>query len=212
MNLAERVRDRRKQLGLTQSELADLAGTTQQGIVSIESGRTKRPRYLHELAKALKCEADWLLFGTENNNVSYVGPNEPKGSYPLISWVSAGAWSEACEPYTLDEIDEWYESGAHVEGSGFWLRVQGDSMTASKGLSIPEGMLILIDTGREAKNGSLVVAKLTDANEATFKKYVLDEGVGQKFLQPLNPSYPIIPVNGNCRIIGVAVETKMFLV
>ncbi|MFH7097089.1 LexA family protein, partial [Klebsiella pneumoniae] len=94
----------------------------------------------------------------------------------------------------------------NVEGDGFWLRVQGDSMTSPTGLSIPEGMDILVDTGREPKNGSLVIAKLDDANEATFKKLVIDGG--QKYLKPLNPQYPLMQVNGNCRIVGVVVEAK----
>ena len=67
-------------------------------------------------------------------------------------------------------------------------------------------MAILVDTGKEPKNGSLVVAKLDDTNEATFKKYVIDSG--RKFLKPLNPSYPLLPINGNCRIVGVVVEAK----
>ncbi len=79
-------------------------------------------------------------------------------------------------------------------------------MTSPSGLSIPEGMLILVDTGKEPKNGSLVIAKLTEANEATFKKLVLDGG--QKFLKPLNPQYPLMHINGNCKILGVVVEAK----
>ncbi|MEG2269219.1 MAG: S24 family peptidase, partial [Acinetobacter sp.] len=59
------------------------------------------------------------------------------------------------------------------------------------------------------KNGNLVVAKLTDANEATFKKLVIDGG--SMYLKPLNPQYPLIPINGNCRIIGVVVQAMMFL-
>ncbi len=83
-------------------------------------------------------------------------------------------------------------------------------MTAPTGLSIPEGTLVLVDTGREPINHSLVVAKLTDANEATFKRLIID--AGQKYLKGLNPSYPLIPINGNCKIIGVAIETKLRLV
>ncbi|MEH2755235.1 LexA family transcriptional repressor, partial [Klebsiella pneumoniae] len=30
-----------------------------------------------------------------------------------------------------------------------------------------------------------------------------------RFLKPLNPQYPIIPINGNCRIIGVVVDAKI---
>jgi SOS-response transcriptional repressor LexA len=79
-------------------------------------------------------------------------------------------------------------------------------MTSPAGISIPEGMVILVDTGREPINGSLVIAKLDDANEATFKKLVIDSG--QKYLKPLNPQYPLMHVNGNCRIIGVVIEAK----
>ena len=124
--------------------------------------------------------------------------------------MQAGAWCEAVEPYTLKDIDLWLESDAHIQGEAFWLQVDGDSMTAPVGLSIPEGTFVLFDTGREAINGSLVIAKLSDSNEATFKKLVIDGA--QKYLKGLNPQWPLVAVNGNCRIIGVAVETKMRLV
>jgi len=130
--------------------------------------------------------------------------------YPVLSKVQAGAWAEACEPYTLKEIDLWLESDAHTQGDAFWLEVEGDSMTAPMGLSIPEGTFVLFDTGREAVNGNLVIAKLVDDNEATFKKLVIDGS--QKYLKGLNPQWPMTPINGNCKIIGVAIETKMRLV
>ncbi len=82
-------------------------------------------------------------------------------------------------------------------------------MTSPNGISFPEGTLVLVDTQREAENGSLVVAKLTEVNEATFKKLVID--AGQKYLKPLNASYPPLPINGNCKIIGVVVDAKMKL-
>jgi len=146
----------------------------------------------------------------EPSNVALTKPPRPGKSFPVISWVSAGAWSEALEPYSINDIEEWCESDAHVEGDGFWLRIKGDSMTAPTGMSIPEGMMVLFDTGREAVHGSLVLAKLTDANEATFKKLVFDGG--DHFLKPLNPAYPLIPINGNCRIIGVAVEARLKII
>lgn len=144
-------------------------------------------------------------------NIDFASYHKSSPSYPLISWVSAGEWQEACEPYDMHEIDEWYESNAHVEGPAFWLKVKGDSMTSPVGLSIPEGMMILVDTGKSPENGSLVVAKLVDANEATFKKYVIDEGMGHKYLQPLNPMHSRVKINGNCKIIGVAVQMMMNL-
>lgn len=175
------------------------------------------PRHdaMQKLAKFLRVDSAWLQLGVipsgaNAGNVRFVAPHKAGNRYPLLSWVSAGAWCEAIEAYSLKDIDEWYESDAHVEGCGFWLKVEGDSMTAPTGLSIPEDTLVLFDTGREARNGSLVIAKLEDANEVTFKKLIIDGGA--KYLRGLNPAWPLIPINGNCRIIGVAIETKMRLI
>ncbi|MBC8947310.1 helix-turn-helix domain-containing protein [Xenorhabdus indica] len=64
MSISERVRNRRIELNLTQVELAALAGVKQQSIQQLESGMTKRPRFLLELSKALKCSLEWLQYGT----------------------------------------------------------------------------------------------------------------------------------------------------
>ena len=213
MTISARVLLRRNQLRLTQTELAELAGTTQQAIVQLESGKTKRPRYLPELAKALECDIQWLLDGSGirvDANIKNPKPHVRSAAYPVISKIQAGAWAEACEPYTLKDVDLWLESDASTQGDAFWLKVDGDSMTAPMGLSILEGTFVLFDTGREPVNGSLVVAKLVEDNQATFKKLVIDGS--QKYLRGLNPQWPMVPINGNCRIIGLAIETKMRLV
>ncbi|EAQ4353169.1 LexA family transcriptional repressor, partial [Salmonella enterica] len=140
-------------------------------------------------------------------NVAYHSRHEPRGSYPLISWVSAGQWMEAVEPYHKRAIENWHDTTVDCSEDSFWLDVQGDSMTAPAGLSIPEGMIILVDPEVEPRNGKLVVAKLEGENEATFKKLVMD--AGRKFLKPLNPQYPMIEINGNCKIIGVVVDAKL---
>lgn len=206
---------KKKQIGITQEKIADELDITQSAVGHYLNGRNALNLSaasifakilqvkIEDFSPSLAREASRLANVT---NVKFHSFHEKQPSYPLISWVSAGAWSEACEPYNLQNIDEWFESDAHIEGSGFWLRVHGDSMTSPAGISIPEGMVILVDTGKEPKNGSLVVAKLEDANEATFKKLIIDGG--QKFLKPLNPLYPLTSVNGNCRIVGVVVEAK----
>ncbi|WP_324029297.1 helix-turn-helix domain-containing protein [Pantoea sp. JZ2] len=207
---------KKKSLGITQQYIADEMHITQSAVGHYLNGRNALnissalmfARILavevSEISPSIAKELHSMHVYAKN--VDFLMPHKNFSSYPMISWVSAGAWTEAFEPFSAKDVDEWLESDAHLEGNGFWLRVQGDSMTSQTGLSIPEGMAILVDTGKEPRNGSLVVAKLDDTNEATFKKYVIDSG--QKFLKPLNPSYPLIPINGNCRIIGVVVEAK----
>lgn len=64
--LASRCRFRRKQLGLSQSALASLAGyKSQSGITGIEDGGVRKPQNLLNLAAALGVRAAWLLEGDE---------------------------------------------------------------------------------------------------------------------------------------------------
>ncbi|ELY4627626.1 MULTISPECIES: helix-turn-helix transcriptional regulator [Enterobacteriaceae] len=63
MNLAHRVKQKRVELSLSQTQLAQKVGMRQQSLQAIESGETKRPRLLIELAAALGCEPHWLLYG-----------------------------------------------------------------------------------------------------------------------------------------------------
>jgi len=223
LNDAKRLKalyeSKKKSLGITQQDIADALGITQGAVGHYLNGRNALnlsaaltfSRLLQvpvsDFSTSLAKEVDAASLSVFDKNVTYNGPYEPKGRYPMLSWVSAGQWEEAMEPYSISEINEWYESDVPIQGVGFWLKVEGDSMTAPIGQSIPEGHCVLVDTGREAKNGSLVVAKLTDANEATFKKLIIDGG--QRYLKGLNPAWPMTPINGNCRIIGVVVESKV---
>jgi transcriptional regulator with XRE-family HTH domain len=88
MNLSDRVKQRRLDLGMTQTELAEKVGTTQQGIVSIESGRTKRPRNLLELSKALQTDPNWLINGGSFQTLEEVSTKR----VPLISYVRLALW------------------------------------------------------------------------------------------------------------------------
>lgn len=208
------AKSRMKKIDMTQAQLAEKLGKTQGGVGHWLNGR--RQPSIEEIAKIMEViglnkitisSKGCILPEDIDDNITYVGPYKKSPKYPVISTVQAGAWTEAIEPYTVDEISEWYESDAKVQGKGFWLRVQGDSMTAPTGVSIPEGTFVLFDTGREAVNGSLIIAKLSDSNEATFKKLIIDGG--QCYLKGLNPSWPMRELNGNCKIIGVAIESKM---
>lgn len=208
---------KKKDLNLTQQQIADELDISQGAVGHYLNGRNalnlqiasvfakKLQVSISEFSPSLAKEITELSKGFDAN-VSNPRPYRPAPKYPVISFVQAGNWTEACEPYTLSEIDEWYESEVAVQGSAFWLKVEGDSMTAPAGVSIPEGSLVLVDTGREPINGSLVIAKLTETNEATFKKLVMD---GAKYLKALNPAYPVITINGNCKIIGVVVQMMM---
>jgi len=59
-----RVFEARKKLNLTQGELADIAGVSQQLIGKIESGNVTKTGSLEEIAKALDVNYSWLKHGS----------------------------------------------------------------------------------------------------------------------------------------------------
>lgn len=216
MEFKDRLKAARRHAKLNQGELAAKAGITQTSISDLERGKSKATAHVVKIAEACGVSAKWLSDeigpmlapgSTSSSGESNVSPAaQPTKSfrYPVVSWVAAGAWAEAVEPYPAGISDTYEFSEYDSKGPAFWLTVKGDSMTAPAGQSITEGTLILVDTEAEVAPGKLVVAKLPDSNEATFKKLVSDGG--RLFLKPLNPSYPIEAVDENCRIVGVVVQ------
>lgn len=188
--------------GLVPAQLSQLTGD--------KSFRNIGGKLARKIEASLDLPNGWLdaLQGEsgQDSNVSYIGVKENKGHFPLISWVSAGSWLEAVEPYRKEEIDIWPATTVDASENSFWLRVKGDSMTSPIGFTVPEGMIILVDPEREPISGKLVVAKLESDNEATFKQYMID--AGRKYLKALNPQHPLTIINGNCKIIGVVVDIK----
>ncbi|KAA8689618.1 LexA family protein [Pseudomonas caricapapayae] len=208
--LAERLKTARSHAKITQRKLAELAGVEQPAISQMESGKTLNSVHLVALAKACRVRVEWLADGAgemvgEPSNVEMVDQPTRMYRYPVLSWVTAGEWSEAVEPYAPGGADEYEVSEYKAKGPAFWLVVKGDSMTATTAPSIPEGSQILVDTQADVRPGKLVIAKMAGSNEATFKKLVEDGGV--RYLKPLNPAYPTVQCSDDCKIIGVVVRS-----
>lgn len=203
MSLAFRVKERRLKLGLTQHELAELVGISQQSVESIENGRTRKPRSILELAKALQCPADWLLNGKNIIPIAEVTSRR----LPLLSYVQAGMFKEA-NPITDCEGDfEYILVDDDISANAFALRIEGDSMTPE----FKEGDIVVIDTEIWPNPGEFVFAK-NGGNQGTFKKYrPKGIGTGEFELLPLNPDYPVLNSQDyEITIIGVMVEHRIY--
>jgi len=129
------------------------------------------------------------------------------GLRPLVSWVQAGNWGSIVGALTKEEAQDWRPSPVKSSGQAFFLEVRGESMENPVGEpTFSDGDLILVDPEVEAHNGSLVVVRLDDEQEATFKQLVIEGD--RKYLKALNPSWPerIIQVNGSATICGVVIN------
>ncbi len=184
MSISERVKNKRIILGLTQSELAEAVGTTQQSIEQLESGKTKRPRFLPELASVLQCSVNWLITGKEDRNDSLPPENE---------WGGVKSW-DSKTPLDSDEVEvPFYKdiefacgngSSVDIDYNGFKLRfakstlrrigaptdgstivcfpANGDSMEPV----IPNGAAVAIDTS----NKKIIDGKVYAINQDGLKR------------------------------------------
>lgn len=214
MTLAERLTTAMERSGITQAELARACGVKPPSVNGWLSGKSKflRGENLLKAAAVLGVSQQWLATG-EGPMAAAVAPSgssnvEPgpdvKGRVPLVSWVQAGAWCEACTPVDVSEVERWLDCPVPHSKSTFVLRVRGDSMTAPTGnaRTYPEGCFIFVDPERRSPvNGDRIVACLEGCNEVTFK--VFKDEDGRRWLQPLNPSHE--PIREPFKVLGTVI-------
>ncbi|BBR53362.1 repressor [Pseudomonas putida] len=112
------------------------------------------------------------------------------------------AWSDL--QGKLPETAEVHEQSDYMPaGNAFWLPVENDSMNAASGMSVPQGMLILVDTGLEVAPGKLVIAR--QPGKAAVLRQLIEEG-GERMLRPLNTRYPTVLCEEGCEFLGVVVR------
>ncbi|KFC13145.1 C2 family repressor [Trabulsiella guamensis ATCC 49490] len=214
MNMSDRIRQRRKELKLTQQSLAELTGVNRVTVTGWESdGYQPNGMNLQALAIALQCDPLWLVNGegSPEQKTNLKPEIFTVKKVPLISWVQAGAWTMTDPGINEGEADEWVYTTSIVSKMAFALRVRGDSMTNPHGApSIPEGSIVIVepdimDTGQI--NGKIVVAHIDGGQEATLKKFV--EDWPNRYLIPLNPNFKAIECGENCRIVGLVKQVIM---
>lgn len=201
--LGSRIAHYRKKKGISQAGLAKACGWASQSRVGNYEKNTREPSLadLNLMANALSVRLEDLVM---QNNIE-AGP-DVKGRVPLISWVQAGSWSEVCDVSAIYDVEEWLACPVAHSSQTFVLRVRGESMfNPNARKSFREGDLIFVDPERNAENGSLVIVKLENENEATFKQLVVEGS--KKYLKALNPAWPnpIMEINGNASICGVVI-------
>lgn len=121
--------------------------------------------------------------------------------YPVSDWQQVCELREEHAAYGAPRCEL---TDYHAQGEAFWLPVTSDAMSAVTGLSVGAGAMILVDPAIDPEPGKLVVAQWAGSSQATFGQ--LQEESGQRYLVPLNPSYPKTLLTENCRILGVVVQ------
>ncbi|WP_349573136.1 helix-turn-helix domain-containing protein [Azotobacter salinestris] len=187
---AERVKQARGMAGLTQSELAERAGTVARQISLYESGAAMpRRTTLERLAHALGTDTEWLLSG--EGTPPQVGAFEGTVAIrkvPLISWVQAPNYA-ALNPVGLP--DGYIPAVIDVSANAFALRINGISMVSTDPSipSFPVGTIVIFDPLAEVKPGDFVLHLSGNDLSAVSFRHLIQDGTTM-ILRPLNVQYP----------------------
>ncbi|MBG6243371.1 MAG: helix-turn-helix domain-containing protein [Candidatus Symbiopectobacterium sp. Dall1.0] len=209
IDIHDRIRSKRKELMITQNQIAKMLGISRVSVTKWENGNSKPDgEHLHLLANVLGCSAEWLLYGEKSahndDSTLYHLPPVTIRKIPLLSWEQLSKWDGKTPIAEIDDIGTWMESMADTLPSGFMMLVKGDSMANPYGIpSIPDGSKILVDPDYgsiEELNGKIVLIQLAGSAEPTIKKLSIDGP--NMYLIPLNPSFKVIEINGDYVIKG----------
>lgn len=175
-----------RELGMGNLEVAQILRTAEQ--------RAEYEAHVDELSLASDHDRDAL-----HRSVAYF-------CYPRLTWEVAGTDAPSRAAYYRGEAEV---SGHEAVGAAYWLQVDGDAMNAPAGVSVPQGTEILVDPGLEAQIGDLVIARRAGALEAILRR--LDAEGAERYLRPLNPTYPVFSLSSDCKIVGVVVQALIHL-
>lgn len=198
--LKERLKRLRRESALTQSQLADRLGVTQQAVAKWEAGLSApEPHLLLPLAEIYHTSVDYLL-GKKSGFFEDLLPCGAFASVPVAGTVRAG--------FGLDAFEDLM--GAHPADvrdpeNYFYLAVKGDSMEPY----IHAGDLALVRRQNTLQNGELGVMVIR-GGEGTLKRFYAEKG--SVFLKSFNPSVAALELSGadldELFILGKVVETK----
>ena len=215
--IGHRIRARREELGMTQSDLGDAIGVHKSTIMRYEAGEIARIKLplLQEIARKLDVSPDWLALKTDN-----IGkyPSTSRGAYgfpaplisddvvtmPVIGDMAAGFEHIAAENWSGDTIcvPESYLHGRPASDY-IVLNVCGDSMYP---FYLDGDKVLVLRTPALEYSGQVALVRY-DGEMATLKKVEYHPGDDKMKLIPANPLYQPREIAGSdldqCSIIGI---------
>ena len=211
-NLSSVLKRKRKELGLTLAQVADMMGVSEATVQRWESGNIKSVRYdkINKLAQVLKVEPSeimgWNTSKQEDDKLDKFGADIIDLSHmkriPILGRIRAGMpiyAAENIEGYTLTDLN----GGAEY----FGLRVTGDSMNAAR---IYEGDIVIVRRQDIVENGQIAVV-LIDGQDATLKRFNRDGNIVTLMPQSTNPKNKALTYNlknSSVKILGLVVRVE----
>jgi len=189
--IGKRIAELRRERGLNQEELAELAMLHRVTVAKYETGQIEPGALaIGRIADALGVSADELLC-----RVDKLPPfiNMVKDAVPIVGDIACG------KPITAEQNIDGYAELPDGVSADFALRCNGDSMTPT----FQPGDLVLIRQQPEVQQGQIAAVGID--GEATLKRFYKN-GDGVVLIAD-NPAYPpqVYPAGTDVRVYGLAV-------
>lgn len=204
MGMAERIKERRKAMGYTQTELGEKLGLQASAIAKYENGRVKNMKrsVIANMANILECSPTYLM-GLEHEektiSLNNTYPIEIK-RFPLLGEIACGI-----PTYASEDRESYVMAGTDIKAD-FCLIAKGDSMVNAR---IHEGDIVFIRKQDIVNNGEIAAVITNDDNEATLKRFYHYPEKNMVILKAENPTYEdMIFINEeleNFHVLGKAV-------
>lgn len=197
MTIGERIKNRRKAIGMSADQLANVIDKSRATIYRYENGEIEGvpTSVLEPIAQALRTTPAYLMGWEDDATYNYdnIYPINTK-KLPLLGEIACG------EPIYCDEEKGRYFEVQDNINADFCLIAHGDSMIGAR---IYDGDIVLVRSQPTVENGEIGVFIIDD--EATLKRIYKSNDVYT--LVSENPAYqPIVVTNlEKCRILGKAV-------
>ena len=204
MKIGDRIKQRRKFLGLSVDELAEKLGKNRATIYRYESSDIEKlpTTVLEPLADALKTTPAYLM-GWEDDKPAdtlTVLPADKIHMIPVFGSVAAGFGAYASSDI-IEYIPLYIENDCDVENT-ICITVKGQSMYPK----IEEGDRIVVRRQDSVDNGRIAVVMIGD--EAVVKRVECEKN--KLTLISINPEYPPRVIEGkdleDVRIVGLVQE------
>lgn len=181
MTIADRIRARRIELGMTQDELARKIGYKDRAsITRIESGERRiKQDMVVPLSKALELSPAQLLgWDAESEELEgTVALSVEQKEVPILGYVAAGK-----NIFAEENVIGSVRVEPKMWGELFALRIKGDSMSPR----IMDGDTVIVRKQEDAESGQIVIA-VVNGEEGVCKRLIKFNG--GIVLQSLNPAY-----------------------
>ena len=200
--IGERLRQLRKEKGITLEELAEAVGTSKQTIHRYENGVIANVPHerISAMARALGVSPSELMGWAEARGgaAGNYAVSIEKRRLPLLGKIACG------EPIYAEQEYEEYVYSAGADDADFCLKAEGDSMIGAR---IHDGDVVFIRSQEMVDNGEIAAVIIND--EATLKRVYFYPEESKLILTPENPKYaPLVYMNdelNSIKILGKAV-------